>query len=423
MRILFRLLVAVLVLTLVAVVGVVLISEGQPLVPSEQRLTEQQRVWAEKWVKANDPRRRRDGAKVNLALSQEEAGLLANHFLSLLGPGQARVVIKGDRLALDASLGLPWNPTGAYLNLQLALLVVDGRPQAESASVGGLPLPPSLAKALLDRALDGLNRAQVLDSIALTPGRAVIAYTWRRGAVDTVGTNLLSPEEQARLRLYQAKALALAPGQPVSQPISLAVLLSALLTEAADRSTEVDADPVAENRAALAAAAAYANRRLVRDLSGADVTAPRPPMHPITLAGRRDLAKHFTSSAALAAQGGSLFSDAVGLFKELTDANGGSGFSFADLAADRAGVRLAELATENPQQAGLLQQAARAGLAEGDLMIELQGLPEALTRDQFERDYGGTQGEPYLALAEGIERRIDGLRLHRLAQGVPERTD
>jgi hypothetical protein len=113
----------------------------------------------------------------------------------------------------------------------------------------------------------------------------------------------------------------------------------------------------------------------------------------------------------------------VGLFKELTDANGGSGFSFADLAADRAGVRFAELATGGPQQAGLLQRAARAGLAEGDLMIELQGLPEALTRDQFERDYGGTQGEPYLALAERIERRIDGLRLHRLVQGMPEGTD
>jgi hypothetical protein len=146
-------------------------------------------------------------------------------------------------------------------------------------------------------------------------------------------------------------------------------------------------------------------------------------MHPITLAGRRDLAKHFTSSAALAAQGGSLFSDAVGLFKELTDANGGSGFSFPDLAADRAGVRFAELATGGPQQAGLLQHAARAGLAEGDLMIELQGLPEALTREQFERDYGGTQGEPYLALAEHIERRIDGLRLYRLVQGMPEGRD
>jgi hypothetical protein len=419
-RILFRLLVGVLVLALAAVAVVALISEVQPLVPSDQRLTDQQRRWAEKWVRTNDPRRRPDGAKVSLTLSQEEAGLLANWFVSLLGSGQARVHIDDGELALAASIGLPWNPTGAYLNLELGLGVADGRPQVETASVGGLPLPRSLAKALVGRALDGLNRAQVLDSLTLTPGRAAIAYTWRRGAVDTVGTNLLPPEEQARLRLYQAEALAMAPERPMSEPISLAVLLSTLLTEAAERSAEADADAVAENRAALAAAAAYANRRLVRDLSGADVTAKRPPMHPITLRGRRDLAKHFTSSAALAAQGSSLFSDAVGLFKELTDANGGSGFSFADLAADRAGVRFAELATADARQAVLVQQAARAGLAEGDLMIDLQGLPEALTRAKFEHDYGGTQGEPYLALVEQIERRIAALRLYRLAQGESE---
>ena len=111
---------------------------------------------------------------------------------------------------------------------------------------------------------------------------------------------------------------------------------------------------------------------------------------------------------------------AVGLFKELADANGGSGFSFADLAADRAGVHFAELATGDAPGAALVQRSARAGLGEADFMIDLKGLPEALSSTQFERDYGGTQGESYLALVEHIERRIAGLRLYRLAQGHPE---
>ena len=56
-------------------------------------------------------------------------------------------------------------------------------------------------------------------------------------------------------------------------------------------------------------------------------------------------------------------------------------------------------------------------------MIELQGLPEALSRAEFERDYGGTQGAPYHALVEHIERRIAGLRLYRLVQGEPDGRD
>lgn len=420
MRILVRLLAGVLVLALAAVAVLVLVIEGQPLVPLGEPLTDQQQRWAEQWVRANDPRRRPDGARVSLSLSENEAGLLANWFVSRLGPGQARVRIAEGALDLDASIGLPWNPTGAFLNLQLRLGEVDGMPHVDTASIGGLPLPRSLAKALVGRALEGLSRARILESLTLTPGRAAVVYTWRRGAVDAVGTNLLPPDEQARLRLYQAEAMAMAPGRPIAEAIPLAALLSHLLAKAAKRSSVADADPVAENRAALAAAAAYANRRLVRDLDASDVAAKRPPMHPITLRGRRDLAQHFTSSAALAAQGSSLFSDAVGLFKELTDANSGSGFSFADLAADRAGVHFAELATGDAAGAAMVQQAARADLTEGDFMIDLQGLPEALSRAQFDRDYGGTRGEPYLTLVEHIERRIAGLRLYRLAQGSPQ---
>jgi len=418
-RILTRLLVGILVLALAALGVVVLLTQGQPLVPPGQPLSEQDRCWAQQWVRANDPRRRPDGAWVSLTLPEDEAELLANWFISRLGPGQAQVRIDDGTLTLEASVGLPWNPGGAFLNLHLGLGVVDGLPQVETASVGGLPLPRTLARALVERALDGLTRARILESVTLTPGRAMVVYTWRRGAVDAVGTNLLAPDEQARLRLYQAEAMAVAPGRPLGEAVPLGVLLSRLLAKAEERSGMPGADPVAENRAALAAAAAYANRRLVRDLDAVEVARP-PPMHPITLRGRRDLAKHFTISAALAAQGSSLFSDAVGLFKELADANGGSGFSFADLAADRAGLRFAELATGDAAGASLVQRLARAGLVEGDFMIDLQGLPEALSKVQFEREYGGTQGEPYLALVEDIEGRILGLRLYRLVRGRPE---
>jgi hypothetical protein len=51
----------------------------------------------------------------------------------------------------------------------------------------------------------------------------------------------------------------------------------------------------------------------------------------------------------------------IGLFKEMTDARSGSGFSFNDMAANRAGTRLGALAVGDPAK---LQQRLTAGLLE-----------------------------------------------------------
>ena len=53
-----------------------------------------------------------------------------------------------------------------------------------------------------------------------------------------------------------------------------------------------------------------------------------------------DLAQHFIVSAVIAAAGGTPIAAAAGVYKELNDARDGSGFSFSDIAADRAGRAL-----------------------------------------------------------------------------------
>src|SRR5262249_12395749 len=62
-----------------------------------------------------------------------------------------------------------------------------------------------------------------------------------------------------------------------------------------------------------------------------------------TLSGRQDSLQHFAVSAALAALAPEAAAWAAGLQKEVEDAQGkdsgkGTGFSFADLAADQAGI-------------------------------------------------------------------------------------
>ena len=61
-----------------------------------------------------------------------------------------------------------------------------------------------------------------------------------------------------------------------------------------------------------------------------------------TMRGRNDLAKHFFVSVHLAALAGSEAARTAGLVKEMRDAQGGSGFSFRDMAANRAGVVFAD---------------------------------------------------------------------------------
>jgi hypothetical protein len=58
--------------------------------------------------------------------------------------------------------------------------------------------------------------------------------------------------------------------------------------------------------------------------------------------GRADFAKHFFVSAHLTVVLGGSAARSAGLAKEVLDANGGSGFSFADMMANRAGIVFAE---------------------------------------------------------------------------------
>ena len=75
---------------------------------------------------------------------------------------------------------------------------------------------------------------------------------------------------------------------------------------------------------------------------------------------------------------GGPFSDAAGLFKEIEDARSGSGFSFDDIAADRAGTRFGEYAA-NPVSAQKLQRQLSGGIGEKDIMPRSDDLPEFLS--------------------------------------------
>ncbi len=127
-----------------------------------------------------------------------------------------------------------------------------------------------------------------------------------------------------------------------------------------------------------------------------------------TLHEREDWPRHFCVSASLSVLEHPLISDAGGLIKEQLDAlTGGSGFSFCDIAADRAGVRFAEAATLSEQDANAMQAFLHTEARTFNFLPEVADLPENLSTEEFQRVYGSVGSESYQLLIDEIELRLD----------------
>jgi hypothetical protein len=133
-----------------------------------------------------------------------------------------------------------------------------------------------------------------------------------------------------------------------------------------------------------------------------------PALRRPRMRGRRDWTRHFFVSAALTVLSAESVSDAAGLFKEELDADGGSGFSFGDLLADRAGTCFALAATRDEPSAQAMQQRLAGAFRVEEVFPAAEDLPEGITDADLERQYGGVGGTGYRKLAEAIEARLPG---------------
>jgi hypothetical protein len=128
-----------------------------------------------------------------------------------------------------------------------------------------------------------------------------------------------------------------------------------------------------------------------------------------TLHGRHDLAQHFSVSAALTAVAGAQAAESAGILKEMLDSRGGSGFSFADLSADFAGIAFARRLLHKPSRLAVIEKSFRIG----EYAISPRGLPEGLTAAEFEKQYGSLKDERFQRLQTDIRKRIDALPGYR----------
>jgi hypothetical protein len=88
-----------------------------------------------------------------------------------------------------------------------------------------------------------------------------------------------------------------------------------------------------------------------------------------------------------------------------TRLQGDSGFSFADLSADLAGIAFAQRVLDTPEQLARVEKAFTVA----DYALSPKGLPEGLSEKEFARQYGSVSDKRFLTPFEDLRRRVRAL--------------
>jgi len=368
-----------------------------------------------------------------LTISQHEInGIIALAMRGFKGlKGRVNVTPIGIKGAF--TLYVPQNPFGDYINL---VITIDPSPSGlviNNISIGDLEIPGTFALSVAEVLLNKLSNGEMIgtslinaiESIQVKNSKLHLVYrpvaglrqaiNRTKGQVKKIRDDLALLGDPEIVRLYYQTLCEFQKKIGGFGNVSLGYYLSNAFSFAKKRSL-AGGKPDEENQAALLALAIFLGSANFDSVVGAiDKKTFRrcpPAKNHIVLADRDDLRLHFIFSAALKIISDSGLSFAIGEFKELLDSQqGGSGFSFVDLTADRAGIRFAELALDNSSALRIQQMASK--LTEEEIFFpSISALPEGIPQQVFAAR-GGIESDYYKKYLATINARIDNLPLYK----------
>jgi len=207
------------------------------------------------------------------------------------------------------------------------------------------------------------------------------------------------------MTLYQKKLEDIVKNHDPEWRLSLAELLQPLFALAYQRSTLETA--IDENRIVIFTVNDYVNKSETKKfLTSPLLQSSNKQYYSTFLYKRIDLAQHFIGSAAITASVNGQVAKVVGEEKELSDAQGGSGFSFVDLAADKAGTRFGEMATSSPENARRIQKQMSMVKDYREFMPDPRDLPENMNEADFKSRYQSVTSPAFQEISKMIDARI-----------------
>ena len=357
---------------------------------------------------------------LSIAFNEKELAIASNYILNRFTRGRARVSIEGNRLTARATLRIPRNPFGRYLNLKMTVVDKNGAATLQRLKLGKVTIAPEIASWLGPHLISQtpIERLRKLFQVSMTrvniaQSQLTIHYLMTLDAIEQASTIFPNRLDERRLLVYQDKVAKISLRFKRRSYVPLLTFIRPLFALANERSKQFGF-AIKENKALLFVLTTYVNRKNIKLFLPPTAKPTRPVFHVLTLNRRHDMAQHFTASAALTASGSRLLADFVGLYKEIEDTYWGSGFSFTDLAADRAGTFFGETATESEDVAVALQEVMMSdSLTDNIFMPSIRNLPENLRAEDFKKRFDEVNSVKYQQQIKLIDRRIASCPLYR----------
>ena len=352
-----------------------------------------------------------------LSLSERDLNLALSYLLNNYIHSTSKINVSKDLLDFKISLLLNNNDFGKYLNLSFKLTKHQGYPAINSLQIGKIKIADEFAGTILENIIKytPLNdyyilAAQHIKEIQISTAGLTISYISSADLKSQKKLSLNNTNYQPII-FYQQHITKIISQHDPKWRLSLAELLQPLFKLAYHRSTFTNA--ISENRAVLIAISTYVNKNEIQAFLPIDISPSTQRQYAASLYQRTDMAKHFMASAVLAATGAGTLAQILGQEKELSDAKQGSGFSFIDLAGDRAGLRFGATAVESEAQARKLQKNMANIKDYTAFMPEVRDLPENMNDSTFKQIYRSIYSSKYQRMLKRIDLRISGLTIYQ----------
>lgn len=312
-----------------------------------------------------------------------------------------------------------------YVNISIQLASSQDIDIAD-LSIGNVPLPGNALLAAISWLVNMYTDSQIatqaqaqIDSLTFSQHQAVLSVMPMhdfltelklvRERIDFGGDN-----SQAIRISYYLGFLMNVQSIPKTNNTSLSAYIRELMLEAQIQSQPDTAH--LENEAAILALAIYAGSARFANFVGLTPPLARDVLYGDfmpKLANRNDLSQHFIFSAAIKLLSDQGVTVAIGEFKELMDrVVSGSGYSFVDLAADKAGVKFADYLTDL-DTAKSAQSRLSIASNEDLFFPEIKDLPEGLKTDAFKQTFKTVDSPEYQQMITEIKGRLAGLPLYQ----------